>query len=80
MRAAVRLGPVPAETREAAYPLVDGRGGPDAQTRRDQLFLRAALMERRRSIDPDRRADFDARADAILARLDPAPASTPTAS
>ncbi len=72
MSSPVRIGPVALETRLAAYPVAqEGRGGPDAQARRDQLLIRGLLLERRRAIEPHRRPAFDARADAILARLDP---------
>lgn len=67
--APVRVGPLPVAAWQAAYPYADD--SPAAEARRDQMFLRQALRCYRWCIEPCERDAYDARANRILARLDP---------
>ena len=69
----VRIGTLTPDAWSAAFPYAHDDAA--AQARRDQMFLRQALRTQRRSIAPIERHAFDARADRILAQLDPPPAA-----
>lgn len=70
---AVRLGMGEVAAERLAVDLLDVRGSARCDRLLEQLWLLAVLIEQRRRTIIVKRADFDARANRILAALDPVP-------